>query len=97
MPELLFSKNFDLNFLQRFISLQSRYYFKPDGTFVEIDGGYRFNGTWYFTDNTAAVLFLDFKTWTETCTITNFTSNHLNYTEPMGYHALSFTELIPVQ
>jgi hypothetical protein len=75
----------------------TRYYFKPDGTFAEIDGGYRFNGTWHFTDNTAAVLFLDFKTWTETCTMVDFTSGHLNYTEPMGYHALSFTELIPAR
>jgi len=75
----------------------TRYYFKADGTFVEFDGGYQYPGKWHFTDNTATALFLDYTYWTENCTIINFNTNHLNYTEPMGYHNLSFTALIPAQ
>jgi hypothetical protein len=77
---------------------ETRYFFKSDGTFLEFDGGFRYPGTWHFTDKTATVLILNFTNWTEDCTIVKFTNNQLNYTEPMGYRDdVSFTELIPAQ
>jgi len=74
---------------------QTVFTFRQNGTFLEIDGGYRYPGTWHFTDNTATVLILDFTYWTDDCSIVTFTNNHLNYTQPLGYHSKSFTELIP--
>jgi len=75
----------------------TRYFFRSNGTFVEFDGGYRYPGTWHFTDRTATVLVLNYNFWTNDCTIITFTNNHLTYTEPMGYGAKSFTELIPAR
>jgi hypothetical protein len=72
----------------------TRYFFKADGTFIEIDGGNKFQGKWNFTDQTGNTLFLNYTYWTETCTILKFTNNQLSYTKPMGYKSLSFTELI---
>jgi hypothetical protein len=31
---------------------ETRFTFRSNGTFVELDGGYRYPGTWNFTDNT---------------------------------------------
>jgi hypothetical protein len=73
----------------------TRITFRPNGNLLELDGGYRYPGTWKFTDNTASVLVCDYTNWTNVCTITTITGNHLNFAEPMGYNSKSFTELIP--
>ena len=75
----------------------TRITFRSNGTFVELDGGYRYPGTWKFTDNTATVLILSFSYGDDVCTIVNINSGHLNYTQPLGYHDQSYTELIPAQ
>ena len=75
----------------------TRITFRINGTFVELDGGYRYPGTWNFTDNTAAAMIMHYSWGDDECTFTNITSNHLNFTQPMGYNSLSFTELIPAQ
>jgi len=75
----------------------TRITFRQNGTLVQLDGGYRYPGTWKFSDNTASVLICDYTNWTDVCTITTIASNHLNFTEPMGYNSKSFTELIPAQ
>jgi len=75
----------------------TRFTFRSNGTFVELDGGYRYPGTWNFTDNTATVMVMHYSWGDDDCTFVNFNSNHLNFTQPMGYNSLSFTELIPAQ
>jgi hypothetical protein len=75
----------------------TRFTFRSNGTFVELDGGYRYPGTWNFTDNTATVMVMHYSWGDDDCTFVNFSSNHLNFTQPMGYNSLSFTELIPAQ
>ena len=75
----------------------SRYTFKSDGTFIELDGSSKFPGTWHFTDQTGNTLFLNFTYRTETCTILKLTTNQLNYTQPIGYHNSSLTEMIPAR
>lgn len=75
----------------------TRFLFRSNGTFIELDGGYRYPGNWHFTDKTATVLVMNYTNWTDDCTIITFTNNHLNYTQPMGYGDKSFTELIPAK
>lgn len=75
----------------------TRFMFRSNGTFVEIDGGYRYPGTWEFTDNTATILILNFSWGDDDCTIVNMNANHLSYTQPLAYHDLSYTELVTAQ
>lgn len=70
------------------------FHFKKNGTFVELDGGYTYPGTWSFTNSADTVLVLDYTNWTDVATIVHFTSAHLNFTEPMVYRKKSYTELI---
>lgn len=76
---------------------ETRFTFRSNGTFVELDGGYRYPGTWEFTDNTATVMNMHYSWGTDECTFTVFSSNRISFTQPMGYNSLSFTELIPAQ
>jgi hypothetical protein len=45
----------------------------------------------------ATVMVMHYSWGDDDCTFVNFNSNHLNFTQPMGYNSLSFTELIPAQ
>ncbi len=72
------------------------YIFKKNGTFVEYDGGYKYPGTWKFSDNTASLLILDYKYWVDNDSILVLNNNLCNYTQPLGYHDKTYTELIPV-
>jgi hypothetical protein len=72
----------------------TRFIFKSDGTFKEHDGGYTYPGKWRFSDNTASLLILNFQNWTDNDSILVLNNNHLKYTQPMGYHDKSYTELI---
>src|SRR5580765_2232874 len=72
----------------------TRLLFKTDGTFKELDGGNIYTGKWRFSDKTATLLILDFQYWTDDDSILVLNNNHLKYTEPMGYHDKSYTELI---
>ncbi len=76
---------------------ETRFTFKPDHTFIEIDGGYTYLGTWHFADNTATVLYMYFTYGTDVETIIALNNNHFNYTQPLGYGDKSYTELIPAQ
>jgi hypothetical protein len=71
------------------------YIFKKNGTFVEYDGGYKYPGTWKFSDNTASLLILDYKYWVDNDSILVLNKNLCNYTQPLGYHDKTYTELIP--
>lgn len=75
----------------------TRFIFRKNGTFVEHDGGYTYPGTWKFTDNTASLLVLDFTYWKDNDSILVLSDKHWNYTQPMGYHSKSYSELIPAQ
>lgn len=68
------------------------YSFKDDGTFVELDGGYKYPGTWKFTDKTASLLVLDYTYWTDNDSILVMSNKLCNYTQPIGYHHKSYTE-----
>jgi hypothetical protein len=72
----------------------TRFIFRKDGTFKEYDGGYIYPGKWRFSDNTATLLILNFQNWTDDDSILVLNNNHLKYTQPMGYHDKSYTELI---
>ena len=74
----------------------TKYLFKKNGSFVEFDGGYTYPGTWKFADNTASLLILDYTYWKDNDSVLVLNNNTCNYTSPMGYHAKSFTELIPL-
>lgn len=76
---------------------ETRFKFRSDGSFVELDGGYRYPGTWNFTDNTATVMIMHYSWGDDVCTFVNFNNSHINFTQPMGYNSLSYTELIPAQ
>ncbi|HEY2726493.1 MAG TPA: hypothetical protein VGI61_04935, partial [Parafilimonas sp.] len=75
----------------------TKYLFKKNGSFVEFDGGYTYPGTWKFTDNTASLLILDYTYWKDNDSVLVLNNTACNYTEPMGYHDKSYTELIPLQ
>jgi len=76
---------------------ETRITFRKDGTCVELDGGFKYHGTWHFSDNTATLLIVDFTNWVDEDSILVLNNNHLKYTEPMGYHDKSYTELITAQ
>jgi hypothetical protein len=75
----------------------TKYLFKKNGSFVEFDGGYTYPGTWKFTDNTASLLVLDYTYWKDNDSVLVLNNNTCSYTQPMGYHAKSYTELIALQ
>ncbi len=70
------------------------YIFKKNGTFVEYDGGYKYPGTWTFSDNTASLLILDYTYWTDKDSVLVLNNSLCNYTQPLGYHDKTYTELI---
>ena len=71
------------------------FYFKTNGSFVEYEGSNSYPGIWSFTNNADTVLTMDYTYWKDVATIITFDKQHLNYTQPIGYHAKSYTELIP--
>ena len=71
------------------------FYFKTNGSLVEYDGGYRYPGTWSFTNSADTVLTMDFTYWKDVATIVKFDKIHLDYTQPLGYKSKTYTELIP--
>lgn len=75
----------------------TRLTFRTDGTVKELDGGFTYHGTWKFSDKTATLLIVDFTNWIDEDSILVLNNNHLKYTEPMGYHDKSYSELIPAQ
>ena len=75
----------------------TRITFRSDGRCLELDGGYRYHGTWRFSDKTATLLIVDFTNWVDDDSILILNNNHLKYTQPMGYHDKSYTELITAQ
>ena len=75
----------------------TRINFRRDGTCIELDGGFKYHGTWKFSDTTATLLIVDFTNWVDEDSILVLNNNHLKYTQPMGYHDKSYTDLIPAQ
>jgi hypothetical protein len=74
------------------------FFFRKDGSFVELDGGDRLTGTWHFSDGSASVLILEYSNHlTDKNTILVLNQNHLNYTRPIYDGKKSYSELIPAQ
>ena len=71
--------------------------FSNNGTFVEVDGGYTYPGKWWFSDSTASLLVMDYQYWTDRDSIRILNDLQFNYTQPLGYHDKTYTELIPPQ
>lgn len=75
----------------------TKFTFANNGTFVEVDGGYTHPGKWWFSDSTASLLIMDYQYWTDRDSILILNNYHFNYTQPLGYHDKTYTELIPAQ
>jgi hypothetical protein len=73
---------------------ETKYTFKKNGTFVELDGGYAYPGTWKFSDSTASLLLLDFTYWNEKHSILILNKNLLSYTQTHNYTRKNYTELV---
>lgn len=73
---------------------ETKYTFKKNGTFVELDGGYTYPGTWKFSDSTASLLLLDFTYWNEKDSILILNKNLLSYTQTHNYTRKNYTELV---
>jgi len=76
----------------------TRFTYKKNGTFIELDGGYTYPGTWKFTDAADTVLVLNYSWGTNVNTIIALNSNHLKYKEPIGSYShnnFAYSELIP--
>ncbi len=78
----------------------TRFNFRKNGTFLEISGGYRYPGTWQFTNAADTVLVMAYSYGTNVNTIVTLTSNQLYYTKPIGSYShnnFAYTELITAQ
>lgn len=75
----------------------TRITFRKNGTFIEIDGGYRYPGTWKVTSDSATVLIMTYSWGTDNKTVIKLNGNICEYTQPLGYRDRSYTELIPAQ
>ena len=74
------------------------FYFRKNGSFVELDGGNRLTGTWNFSDASASVIILEFDNHiTDKNTILVLNQNHWNYTRPIYDNKKSYSELVPAQ
>ena len=73
---------------------ETKYTFKMNGSFVELDGGYTYPGTWKFSDSTAFLLLLDFTYWNERDSILVLNKNLLSYTQTHNYSHKNYTDLV---
>jgi len=76
----------------------TRITYRKNGTFLEVDGGYNYPGTWKFTDAADTVLVMTYEWGTDVNTIVKLTINHLNYKKPIGSYShnnFAYSELIP--
>ena len=73
---------------------ETKFTFKKNGTFVELDGGNTFPGTWKFSDSTASLLLLDFTYWADKDSILILNKNLLSYTQTHNYTRKNYTELV---
>lgn len=74
--------------------------FRKNGTFLELENGYRYPGTWQFTDAADTVLVMNYSYGTNVNTILTFNANHLYYKKPIGSYShnnFSYTELVTAQ
>lgn len=83
------------------INLRStRFSFNKDGTFLESEQGYRYPGTWQFTNSAHTLLVMTFSWGTEKNIIISLDNSHLNYKRAIGSYShgnFSYTELITVK
>ena len=72
----------------------TRFVFKKDGSFTEYEAGYKYPGTWKFTNDTTAIFTLNYSYGQTDNTVVTFNKDHLIYTHLSGYHNNVYTELI---
>ena len=75
----------------------TRITYKTNGTFMELDGGFTYPGTWKFTDAADTALSMTYSWGTDVNSIITLNSNHLNYKKSIGHYShgnFAYTELI---
>jgi opacity protein-like surface antigen len=78
----------------------TRIAYKSNGTFLELDGGFKYPGTWKFTDAADTALSMAYSWGTDVNTIITLNNNHLNFDKSIGRYShgnFAYTELIPAQ
>ena len=78
----------------------TRITYKTNGTFVELDGGFTYPGTWKFTDAADTALSMAYSWGTDVNSIITLKSSHLNYKKSIGHYShgnFAYTELIPAK
>lgn len=73
------------------------FFFRKNGSFVELDGGDRLPGTWSFSDASASLLILEYNYGKSKDSILVLNQNHWNYTKPIYDNKKSYSELVPAQ
>jgi len=78
----------------------TRITYRKNGTFLEVDGGYNYPGTWKFTDAADTSLVMAYSWGTDVNTVITLNNNHLNYKKSIGRYShgnFAFSELITAQ
>lgn len=78
----------------------TRITFKKNGTFLETENGYKYPGTWHFTDNADTAFVMAYSFATHTNSIITLSNKKLNYKHPIGSYShnnFAYSELIPAQ
>jgi hypothetical protein len=74
------------------------FFFRKNGSFIELDSGNRLTGTWHFSDASASVLIIEYSNHlTDNDTILVLSQNHWNYTRRIYDGKKSYSELVPAQ
>jgi hypothetical protein len=74
------------------------FFFRKNGSFVELDQGNRLTGTWKFSDSKASVLIVVYDNHlTDNDTILVLNQNHWKYTRRIYDGNKSYSELVPAE
>jgi hypothetical protein len=78
----------------------TRITYRKNGTFLEMDGGFDYPGTWKFTDAADTSLVMAYSWGTDVNTVITLNTNHLNYKKSIGRYShgnFAFSGLITAQ
>jgi hypothetical protein len=78
----------------------TRITYKTNGTFVELDGGFTYPGTWKFTNAADTALSMAYSWGTDVNSIITLNTNQLSYKKAIGHYShgnFAYTELIPAK
>ncbi len=78
----------------------TRITYKTNGTFVELDGGFTYPGTWKFTDAADTALSMAYTWGTDVNSVISLNVNQLSYKKSIGHYShgnFAYTELIPAR